>query len=125
MKTKIFIGLFFASVLMLITAAATTENYNNIVVVTIKGNTKSVEYNGERQSVVGYTVETSSRHYTTDDFVCYATDSVSAVRAGTYPMGISSNDFCNVNPKYKNVVFKVIDGSLSIINNRITLLANN
>ena len=43
MKTKIFIGLFFASVLMLITAAATTENYNNIVVVTIKGNTKSVE----------------------------------------------------------------------------------
>lgn len=125
MKTKIFIGLFFASVLLLLTVVATTENYDSTVVVTIKGNTKSVEYNGKRHSVVGYTIESSSRHYTADDFVCYATDSVSAVKAGTYPMGISSNDFCNVNPKYKNVVFEVVDGSLSIINNRITLLASN
>lgn len=125
MKTKIFIGLFFAAVLTIITAAASSEDYNSTVVVTIKGNTKNVEYNGERHSVIGYTIETSSRHYSADDFVCYAIDSVSAVKAGTYHMGISSNDFCNVNPKYKNVVFEVIDGSLSIVNNRITLLADN
>lgn len=125
MRRKFFIGLFFAAVLSVITAAAMSEDYNQTVVVTIKGNNVNFEYNGQRHSAVGYTVETNSRYYSADDFVCYAIDSVSAVKAGTYNMGISSNDFCNVNPKYKNVVFEVIDGSLTIINNRIILLADN
>ena len=109
-----------------ITAASSMlKNNDNTIVVTIKGNIKNVTFNGQRQSSIGYTFKASSDSYTADDFVCYATDSVSAVNTGTYPMRISSNDFCNVNPKYKNVVFEVIDGSLTIINNRIILLADN
>lgn len=90
------------------------KNNDNTIVVTIKGNIKNVTFNGERQSSIGYTVETNSDLYTTEDFVCYATDSVSAVNVGTYPMRISSADFCNVNPNYKDVVFVVVDGCLSI-----------
>lgn len=90
------------------------KNNDNTIVVTIKGNIKNVTFNGQRQSAIGYTVETNSDLYTADDFVCYATDSVSAVNAGTYPMRISSNDFCNVNPNYKDVVFVVEDGCLRI-----------
>lgn len=96
------------------TAATVLKNNDNTIVVTIKGNIKNVTYNGHRQSSIGYTVETNSDSYTTEDFVCYATDSVSAVNAGTYAMGISAADFCNVNPNYKDVVFVVVDGSLSI-----------
>ena len=95
-------------------AASLLKNNDNTIVVTIKGNIKNVTFNGQRQSAIGYTVETNSDLYTTDDFVCYATESVSAVNAGTYPMRISSNDFCNVNPNYKDVVFVVVDGCLSI-----------
>ena len=84
------------------------------VIVTIHGNVKNVDYNGRRQSAVGYTVESSSKRYTADDFVCYAIDSVSATKAGVYAMGISSDDFCNVNPKFKNVEFVVVDGYLAI-----------
>ena len=84
------------------------------VIVTIHGNVKTVDFNGHRQSSVGYTVESSSKRYTADDFVCYAIDSVSATKAGVYAMGITSDDFCNVNPKFKNVEFVVVDGYLAI-----------
>ncbi len=84
------------------------------VVVTIKGNVKEVSYNGQMQSVVGHSVEISNPNYTTEDFVCYAIDSVSADVAGTYTMGISSADFCNVNPNFSDVIFVVVDGYLSI-----------
>ena len=96
------------------TGALVFKNNDNTIVVTIKGNIKNVSFNGQRQSAIGYTVETNSDLYTADDFVCYATDSVSAVNAGTYSMGISDADFCNVNPNYKDVVFVVVDGCLSI-----------
>ncbi len=98
-----------------ITAASSMlKNNDNTIVVTIKGNIKNVTFNGQRQSSIGYTFKASSDSYTADDFVCYATDSVSAVNTGTYPMRISSNDFCNVNPNYKDVVFVVEDGCLQI-----------
>ena len=90
------------------------------VIVTIHGNVKSVDYNGRRQSAVGYTVESSSKLYTADDFVSYAIDSVSATKAGVYAMGICSDDFCNVNPKFKNVEFVVVDGYLTINDTQAT-----
>ncbi len=96
------------------TAASILKDNDNKVVVTIRGNIKSVSYNGKLQSSIGYTVESTSSLYTTEDFVCYATDSVSAVNAGTYAMGIRSIDFHNINPNFKDVEFVVIDGCLSI-----------
>ena len=105
-----------AAVMFTVITTATTvlKNDESKVVVTIKGNIKNVSYNGQMQSSIGYTVESSSANYTTDDFVCYAIDSVSATKAGVYAMGISSDDFFNVNPNFKDVEFVVVDGSLSI-----------
>lgn len=102
-------------------STTTTSGLNSInskVIVAIRGNIKNVDYNGQRQSVIGYSVAISNSLYTTEDFVSYATDSVSATEAGTYAMGISSSDFCNVNPAFKNVEFVVFDGRLSINDNR-------
>lgn len=87
---------------------------NDNIIVTIKGNVKTVDFNGELQSSIGHTVEISNPIYTEDDFVWYSTDSISATNAGIYPMGMSSSEFCNVNPNFKNVIFVVIDGSLCI-----------
>lgn len=84
------------------------------IVVTIKGNVQTVDFNGELQSSIGYTTEISSPLYSADNFLSFAIDSVSATNAGTYSMGISSSDFCNINPNFKNVVFVVYDGQLSI-----------
>ena len=113
---KLFSIVAIAAVMFTVITAATTvlKNDESKVVVTIKGNIKNVSYNGHLQSSIGYTVESSSANYTTDDFVCYATDSVSATKAGVYAMGISSDDFCNVNPNFKDVEFVVVDGCLSI-----------
>lgn len=93
---------------------AVSSNYDEQVVVTIKGNIKTVEYNGELQSSIGYTTEISSPLYSAENIVSFAIDSVSATNAGTYSMGISSSDFSNCNPKFKNVVFVVYDGQLCI-----------
>ena len=113
---KLFSIVAIAAVMFSVITAATAvlKNDESKVVVTIKGNIKNVSYNGHLQSSIGYTVESSSSNYTTDDFVCYATDSVSATKAGVYAMGISSDDFCNVNPNFKDVEFVVVDGCLSI-----------
>ena len=113
---KLFSVMAIAAVMFTVITTATTvlKNDESKVVVTIKGNIKNVSYNGQMQSSIGYTVESSSANYTTDDFVCYAIDSVSATKAGVYAMGISSDDFFNVNPNFKDVEFVVVDGSLSI-----------
>jgi hypothetical protein len=117
MKRKRIISIVAIAVVMftvVVSATSILKRSDNRVVVTIRGNVKNVTYNGHLQSSIGYTVETNSKDYTTDDFVCYATDSVSATNAGTYAMGISSAEFCNINPDFKDVVFIVVDGSLSI-----------
>ena len=117
MRKKRIISIVAIAVVMftvVVSATSILKSSDNKVVVTIRGNVKNVTYNGHLQSSIGYTVETNSKDYTTEDFVCYATDSVSATNVGTYAMGISSRDFCNVNPEFKEVVFVVVDGSLSI-----------
>lgn len=101
-----------------ITNPAICTNKKNIcneqVVVTIKGNVKNTVCNNQKHTVTGYTVEISNPLYTTDDFACFAPDSVSAISEGIYRMGISSTDFININTKFNNVVFAVEDGYLCI-----------
>jgi len=114
MKNRRILSIAAIAFILVAVVISLSKNSDDAIVVTIKGNTKNVTYNGKLQSAIGYTVKINSDKYTTEDFVCYATDSVSAVNAGTYSMGIESSDFCNVNPNYDNVVFEVIDGCLSI-----------
>ena len=83
----------------------------SVAVVKIAGNTKTVTYNGEAQSVEGYTVTSNPANATVTlvgDAIASGTD------ANTYPMGLSAADFTATSPNYKNVTIEVTDGYLKI-----------
>lgn len=84
------------------------------IIVTIKGHTDTVEYDGLRHTVEGYDMTSSNTAYSLD-FVNYKDYAIVTEREpGTFTMGIDPEDFRNTSSNYTNVVFKVIDGSLTI-----------
>ena len=92
----------------------------SVAVVKIAGNTKTVTYNGEVQSVEGYTVTSNPANATVTligEAVASGTD------ANTYPMGLSAADFTATSPNYKNVTIEVTDGYLEIdpITDKVTV----
>ena len=92
----------------------------SVAVVKIAGNTKTVTYNGEVQSVEGYTV-TSNPANATVTLVGKAV--ASGTDANTYPMGLTAADFTATSPNYKNVTIEVTDGYLEIdpITDKVTV----
>ena len=85
------------------------------VVVTITGHSDSVEYDGNEKTVSGYDVTiTEGSTYTTDDFTFSGIAEAKGTEAGTYPMGLSADQFANTNANYEKVRFVVNDGSLTI-----------
>ncbi|MCR5272619.1 MAG: InlB B-repeat-containing protein [Lachnospiraceae bacterium] len=95
------------------------------VVVTITENSGTFTYNGEAQSVSGYTVSTSDDSYSTSDFTFNGNDVVEGTVAGTYEMQLVASDFENTNANFKDVQFVIVDGSLVInpIEAKITIKA--
>ena len=92
----------------------------SVAVVKIAGNTKTVTYNGEVQSVEGYTVTSNPANATVTlvgEAVASGTD------AGTYPMGLKPSDFTATSPNYNNVTIEVTDGYLKIdpITDKVTV----
>ena len=92
----------------------------SVAVVKIAGNTKTVTYNGEVQSVEGYTVTSNPANATVTlvgEAVASGTD------ANTYPMGLKPSDFTATSPNYKNVTIEVTDGYLEIdpITDKVTV----
>ena len=84
------------------------------IIVSVKGHSKSLEFNGQKQSVSGFEMTSSNKDYSLE-FVSYTGDSLAAgTDAQTYVMGLSINDFKNTSVNYSNVVFDVVDGSLSV-----------
>lgn len=92
----------------------------SVAVVKIAGNTKTVTYNGEVQSVEGYTV-TSNPANATVTLVGQAI--ASGTDAGTYPMGLTAADFTATSPNYETVVIEVKDGWLKInpVSDKVTV----
>ena len=92
----------------------------SVAIVKIAGNTKTVTYNGEVQSVEGYTV-TSNPANATVTLVGNAI--ASGTDAGTYPMGLTAADFTATSPNYNNVTVEVTDGWLEIdpITDKVTV----
>ena len=97
------------------------------VVVTIKGQTKTVTYDGEEHTAWKYDVIDIS-----DPLYIKAPDEVpnfwnknakkaKGTDAGTYPMGWKAEDFENTNTNFSNVTFVVTDGSLTITKRPVTL----
>ena len=99
------------------------------VVVTIKGNTNSVKYNGTEQTVTDYRVESITMGgadydlYKESDFGLKEGKEAKAsgTDAGTYPMNLTAGDFENTNSNFTNVKFMVTDGSLTITKRKVTL----
>ena len=84
------------------------------IVVSVKGFTDTVEYNGKEHSVQGFEMTSDNDAYSLD-FVDYKGDSlVSGTDAKTYSMGIDAKDFMNTSDNYSNVVFDITDGNLVI-----------
>ena len=93
------------------------------VVVKIAGNTKTETYNGKEHSVEGYTVTSISNPlYTANDFTFTGTAEAKGTNAGTYPMGLTADQFTNNKSKnFSKVTFEVADGWLEITPRPVTL----
>ena len=125
-----------------LTAATLPENYSitlkpgklivtpvtDKVTVTIKENSDRFTYDAQAHTVNGYSsmvsdndlysVQTSVK--VTDDQAHWA---ATATDAGTYPLGILSTDFENVNPNFTNVEFVIEDGTMVIDPMKVTITA--
>ena len=96
----------------------------NEVVVTIKGNSAEVKYDGQIHEVTGYTVESiSDNKYTSRDFTFKGNATVSGKDFGTYQMNLKESDFENTNKNFSNVKFVVEDGALEITKRNVTLIS--
>ena len=94
------------------------------VVVTITGHNDTVTYNGSEQSVEGYDVSISAPEgvsYTAADFSYNGTAKAAGTNVGTYPMGLTADQFANTNGNFTNVTFNVTDGWLKIDPRPVTL----
>ena len=90
------------------------------IVVKIAGSTKTVTYNGEEQSVEGYTVTSNPANA---DVTLVGKAVAAGTDADTYPMGLTAADFTATSPNYETVVIKVTDGWLKInpVSDKVTV----
>ncbi|MBR0303590.1 MAG: carboxypeptidase regulatory-like domain-containing protein, partial [Clostridia bacterium] len=85
------------------------------VEVTITGHNDTVDYDGEVHTVTGYDAVAASPLYdVTKAFTFSGTAEVSGTDAGTTEMGLSAEQFENVDPNFANVTFKVTDGYITV-----------
>ena len=109
-----------------------TDGYLNIntinAVVTIVGNSSTLDYDGEEHTVIGYTAKADTDLYDVDvDFEFSGNAEISRIDAGTTSMGLASEQFANINGNFAEVTFEVTDGYLTInrINAVVTVVGNN
>ncbi len=84
------------------------------VEVTITGHTATYPYDGCEKRAGGFVVTTSDPLYTADDFVFTGNSNAVRTAVGTTAFGMSASDFANVNPDFVDVVFHVVDGSVTV-----------
>ena len=85
------------------------------VSVTVQGNLLESVYSGKEQEVSGFTFEADNPLYTRDDFRFDGEDRVMRRDAGTSEMGLTPEDFVNLNPNFSPVTFTVQDGGIRIL----------
>ena len=92
------------------------------VTVTIKENSGTEKYDGTEKTVTGYEViSISDPKYLETDFAFEGNAEVKGTDAGTYNMELKPEDFTNINKNFKNVVFVIEDGTLTITQREVTL----
>lgn len=97
---------------------------NDKIVVTIKGHTESLQYDGKEHSVQGFDISTNNEAYSLK-FVEYTGDSIALGKdAGKYAMGLTASAFKNTSVNYPNVTFNITDGVLQIDPRKLVVTAN-
>ena len=95
------------------------------VIVTITGRTHETMYDGKEHSVFGYDVTVSNALYTPKkdmQFNGIDTDATAkGTDAGTYPIGLTAEDFTNKSKNFSKVTFVVTDGYVKINPRAVTL----
>ncbi len=92
------------------------------VVVKIAGNNDSFTYDGEEHILTGYTVvSVSNSLYKESDVSLKRNVKAVEKNAGTYSLGLSSDDFVNNSANFDNVKFEVTDGVLYIGKRTVTV----
>ena len=95
------------------------------VTVRIKGNKDTVTYNGEDQSVSGYTVDSiSNTLYISTDFTLNGQAKATGKDANTYPMNLDATQFVNNNTNFSNVKFEIAEDGQLVINPRAVTLTS-
>ena len=95
------------------------------VTVRINGNKDTAIYNGEEQSVSGYTVESiSNTLYTSTDFTLNGQAKATGKDAATYPMNLDATQFVNKNTNFSNVKFEIAEDGQLVINPRAVTLTS-
>ena len=85
------------------------------VTVKVRGKTETKAYGGEEQSVEGYDfVSIDNPLYAEADVRLSGSAVAKGTDAGTYPMGLSADQFSNANENFADVEFVVEDGWLEI-----------
>ena len=97
---------------------------NDKIVVTIKGHTESLQYDGKEHTVQGFDISTNNKAYSLK-FVEYTGDSIASGKdAGKYAMGLTASAFKNTSVNYPNVTFNITDGVLQIDQRKLVVTAN-
>ena len=102
------------------------QTIDDKIIVEVTGNHATLPYNGEEQSVSGYTIaitQNSAEHPYDLAYVTGPAQETSIAKGtdkGTYEMGLKKEDFQNTNADYTNVEFIVTDGFLTITPKDVT-----
>ena len=80
------------------------------VTVTITGKTSTVPYDGKRHTISGYDVEIDNPLYHKEFFEFAGTAAARRTDIGITHMGLTEDQFININGKFPNVRFIVTDG---------------
>ena len=95
------------------------------VIVTITGRTGEMPYDGKEHSVFGYDVTVSNALYNTKEDMQFngidADATAKGTDAGTYPIGLTAEDFTNKSKNFSKVTFVVTDGYVKINPRPVTL----
>ena len=93
------------------------------VTVTVTGNNDSVLYDGNEQSVTGYTTAIDNQLYTVSDFTFTGEAIAKGTDADSYQMGLNKSQFANSSANFANVEFVVNDGALTVTPRPVTITA--
>ena len=84
------------------------------VTVTITEHSGTATYDGKEHEVTGYDVSISNSLYKEADFTFSGDATIKGTDVDTYPMGLTSQEFKNINDNFTDVEFKIVDGQLEI-----------